>query len=209
MGSFVGRAGTALTRRHGRAAAHLRVLEAQTADPGLVDMADRADPLRAQITALFERYRQPVCRYLAVVLGRTGEAEELTQDTFLRLFEYLRAGHPPDEARFWLFRVAHNLAANALRRRRFAVPIDDDLWGDLCRAMAADGDQERRLLDRERRRRLGEALGALTAQERRCLALRAEGLRYGDIAALLGISYAAVVDSLRRGIAKLARALHD
>lgn len=197
-----------MSRRQGRA--QFRAAEpSPAADLDPAAMTDRGDPLRTQITALFERYRLPVHRYLAVVLGRTGEAEELTQDTFIRLYDYLRAGHPADQARFWLFRVAHNLAANTLRRRRFAVALDEDLWADLCREIAADTDPERRLLHRERRRRLAGALGELSAQERQCLALRAEGLRYREIAEMLGISYAAVVDSLRRGIAKLARALHD
>ncbi|MBE3073239.1 MAG: sigma-70 family RNA polymerase sigma factor [Acidobacteria bacterium] len=172
-------------------------------------MTEPGDPLQVQVTALFERFRLPVCRYLSVVLGRTGEAEELTQETFIRLYDYLRAGHAADEARFWLFRVAHNLAANALRRRRFATPMDRDLWTDLCQQMAALPDPERRLLNREQRRRLVEALAELSPQERRCLALRAEGFRYRELAELLGISYAAVVDSLRRAIAKLAGALHD
>ena len=175
-----------------------------------MEAIEAADPLQSQVAALFERLRLPVCRYLTMVLGRTGEAEELTQETFIRLYIYLRAGHNPEEARFWLFRVAHNLAANVLRRRRFTAPLDPDAWEGLCRRMIdTSSDPECRLVNRQRRLRLLDALTELSPQERRCLALRAEGLRYREIADLFGVSYAAAVDSARRAVRKLSRAVQD
>ncbi len=167
-------------------------------------------PLEAQIATLFNRLRLPVCRYLTLMLGSTGEAEEVTQETFLRLDGYLRAGHPSDQARFWLFRVAHNLGANVLRRRRFTTHLEPDTWEGLCRKLASPtSDPERLLATRQRHGRLVGALVLLSAQERRCLALRAEGLPYREIAEVFGISYAAAVDSARRAVRKLARELES
>jgi RNA polymerase sigma-70 factor (ECF subfamily) len=177
---------------------------APPADPAAAALDD---PLQDQVASLFERLRLPVCRYLTVVLGRTGEAEELTQEAFIRLYGYLRAGHPPDEARFWIFRIAHNLAANVLRRRRFTPPMEPDAFEALCRQLATTADPEGLLVVRDQRRRLIETLVDLSPQERRCLALRAEGLRYREIADVFGISYAAAVDSARRAIRKLSRAI--
>lgn len=167
------------------------------------------DAARAQVTELFERLRLPVYRYLVVVLGRTGEAEELTQEAFIRLYDYLRAGHAPNEARFWLFRVAQNLALNVLRRRRYIAPLDSHVWDNICRQVATGPDPERRVLRQEQYGRLVRALERLTPRERQCLALRSEGIRYREIADLLSITYAAVVDAVRRAVGKLARALHD
>ncbi len=70
-------------------------------------------------------------------------------------------------------------------------------------------DPECRLVNRQRRLRLLDALAELSPQERRCLALRAEGLRYREIADLFGVSYAAAVDSARRAVRKLSRAVQD
>lgn len=174
------------------------------------DPPEAGAPLEAQVTALFNLLRLPVCRYLTVMLGGTGEAEELTQETFIRLDRYLKAGHPPDQARFWLFRIAHNLAANVLRRRRFTTHLEPDTWEGLCRRLASPtSDPERLLADRQQHRRLAGALVLLSAQERRCLALRAEGLPYREIAKVFGISYAAAVDSARRAVRKLARELEN
>jgi RNA polymerase sigma-70 factor (ECF subfamily) len=165
--------------------------------------------VQARVSELFERLRLPIYRYLVVVLGRTGEAEELTQEAFIRLYERLRAGHGSEDANPWLFRVAHNLGISALRKRRFRVPLDEDVWTDLCDRLTAAPEQESRLLDDERRRRVAAALGGLSAQERQCLALRAEGIRYREISEVLGITHAAAVDSIRRAIAKLTRAIHE
>jgi RNA polymerase sigma-70 factor (ECF subfamily) len=164
----------------------------------------------ARISALFERLRLPVYRYLVVVLGETGEAEEIAQDTFLRLYDQFREGRTPDDVRGWIFRVAHNLAQSVVRRRRHVAPLDDaDIWTALCERMVTAPDQERRLVSVERSQAFAAALGTLTNQERQCLALRAEGLRYREIAELLEITHAAAVDTLRRGVAKMTRALHD
>ena len=174
------------------------------------DGTETGASLEAQVTALFNRLHLPICRYLTLMLGDTGEAEELTQESFLRLESYLRAGHPFDEARFWLFRIAHNLAANVLRRRRFTTQLGPDTWEGLCRKLATPtSDPERLLADRQQHRRLAGVLAVLSPRERRALALRAEGLRYREIAEVFGISHAAAVDSARRAVRKLSRALEE
>ena len=65
---------------------------------------------------------------------------------------------------------------------------------------------EEQLLSSQRLRRLQAVLRALPEQDQCCLSLRAEGLRYRDIAAVLGISLGSVASSLERSLARLARA---
>lgn len=168
-----------------------------------------AEGVQAQIRELFGRFRLPLHRHLVAMVGRTGEAEELTQEAFLKLYDHLASGETVDDARNWLFRVARNLAIDVIRRRRHIAPLDVDAWSQVCDQWAQPAEQEHRLLNREARRRLAAALTSLTVQEREALTLRAEGLRYREIAQLMDLTYAAAVDSLRRGIAKLTRAVHD
>ena len=67
--------------------------------------------------ALFCRYSQPICRYLARLTGDPGRAEELTQETFLRAYRALEQGARWENPRAWLYRVASRLAINDHRRR--------------------------------------------------------------------------------------------
>jgi RNA polymerase sigma-70 factor (ECF subfamily) len=67
-------------------------------------------------------------------------------------------------------------------------------------------DPEAQLAMRERRQRLAWVVRSLPERDRRCLALRAEGLAYRDIAAVLGVSLGTVAKLLTRAMARLARA---
>jgi len=55
--------------------------------------------------------------------------------------------------------------------------------------------------------RLGQAVAALSPQQRQCLHLRTEGFRYREIAAILNISDSSVGEFLRRAIVRLRKAL--
>lgn len=65
------------------------------------------------------------------------------------------------------------------------------------------------LIERERREQISAAWKTLSPQQRQCLHLRAEGLRYREIAGTLGISISSVREFLSRAILKLRKAVHD
>src|SRR5580693_4500528 len=73
--------------------------------------------LRQRVTKAFELLRDPVYRYLFRVLENSEEAEDLTQEVFLRLYAHLHKGHTVANIRAWVFRVAHNLAIDRQRRK--------------------------------------------------------------------------------------------
>ena len=98
--------------------------------------------------------------------------------------------------------------------------VREGLEGNLCRCTgyhnivkavlaAAEPDPERGLLERERLGRVHRAILNLSEQQRRCLHLRMEGLRYPEIAEVLGISASTVGEFLRRAIARLRKAIHE
>jgi hypothetical protein len=66
--------------------------------------------LSERVDALFEQLHIPVFRYVLRKMRNPGRAEEVTQETFLRLFRYLKEGRSLDNPKAWLFTVAHNLA---------------------------------------------------------------------------------------------------
>ena len=81
----------------------------------------------------------------------------------------------------------------------FGEPLDPDV------EFAADAaTPEKVVLEKEKFRRLGKAIGTLTASERECLLLRAGGLRYREIGEVLGIATSTVSATVERAIKKLA-----
>ncbi len=84
---------------------------------------DSALPLdtddRSQLVARwFADYQTPLFRYLVRLLGDEERAADLLQDTFIRAFAALDAAAPPAQPAAWLYRIATNLAYDALRRRK-------------------------------------------------------------------------------------------
>ena len=168
--------------------------------------APRPSRLEEDVVALFDQLRVPVLRYLLSLRIPAPDAEEIAQEVFLSLFQHLRLGKSRVNLRGWVFRVAHNLALKQRTRSRrhsehFAsMPSLAEIPGDM-----APGPEER-MEGIERQQRLLAVVRALPEQDQSCLTLRAEGLRYRDIAGVLGISLGSVANSLERSLSRLARA---
>ena len=129
------------------------------------------------------------------------------QEVFLSLFRHLQLRRSRANLQGWMFRVAHNLALkqrNRDRLERWNVPGTGDGIAE-TQSDPAPGPEEQ-LASNQRRQRLRAVLRALPEQDQCCLLLRAEGLRYREIAEVLGISLGSVSISLTRSIARLARA---
>jgi RNA polymerase sigma-70 factor, ECF subfamily len=126
----------------------------------------------------------------------------VTQEAFLRLFSALRAGQQVRDTRAWVFSVAHNLALDHCRR---AKPFEQLRSEDTARVAPVGPTQA---LRREQSTRLRAAMRRLSPQERDCLELRAEGLRYRDIADLLKIRISSVESYLARAMKKIAGEIH-
>lgn len=167
---------------------------------------EQTSELQEKVSKVFELLWEPVCRYLILTLIDRGAAEDLTQEVFLRLYTYLEKGQSVENVNAWVFRVARNLAIDHLRKRdplNLAEP-------ESLEAMATHfanpvPDAEQMVLKGEDRRRFEESLRGLSNHERQCVYLRLEGLRYAEIAEVLGISVGNVSTYLARGIRKLRK----
>jgi len=160
--------------------------------------------LEDEVTSLFDQFRNPLLRYLWNLGLTLPDGEEILQDVFLSLFQHLDRGKPVYEARGWLFRVAHNLALKRRgRSRRDSESREEAFVEDLTVDPAPNPEDQ--LAGSQTRQRLMAVVRALPEQDRRCLYLRAEGLRYSEIAGILDMSPAAISLSLSRSLARLAR----
>jgi RNA polymerase sigma-70 factor, ECF subfamily len=159
--------------------------------------------LQAQVTQLFEDSREDVYRYLITLGLDPGRAQEAAQEVFLRLYTALKKGEQIQNPRGWIFRVAHNYGLKMRARYASETAFDPDL--EAC--LAGPGDSpEKELLERERQLQFHRSVENLSEQQKRCLFLRMEGLRYPEIGAALGISTSAVGEFLRRAMARLRKA---
>ena len=155
----------------------------------------------SEVTTLYRELREPLLRYL-VCLGLTSdEAQDVVQDAFLSLQRHLASEGKQENIRGWLFRVAHNQARN--RQSSYHRRFGESLEGEMD-FQADQATPEQRVLENEKFRRLASAIRLLTESERECLLLRAGGLRYREIAEVLGIAVSTVGDTVERAIKKLA-----
>jgi len=166
--------------------------------------ADARAKLHEEIANVFDQVRDPLLRYLWTFGLEVPDGEEVLQDVFLSLFRHLERGKPVDNVRGWLFRVAHNLALRRRDRARRAAETQFDT-GNEDRTADPAPNPEDRMADRQTRQRVLAVVEALPEQDRRCLFLRAEGLRYREIAGILDMSLGAVSVSLSRSLARIAR----
>ena len=173
---------------------------------GVVRENRSAAKIREQVAQLFQEAREDVYRYLLTLGLYPPQAQEAAQEVFLRLYSALRKGEDIRNHRAWMFRVAHNLGLKIRARQNPLVAFDPELETQLPSPAT---DPEHTLLDRERMLRFHHAVEGLSDQQRRCLFLRLEGLRYPEIGAALGISASAVGEFLRRAIVRLRKAIHD
>jgi RNA polymerase sigma-70 factor (ECF subfamily) len=163
----------------------------------------------SNIVALYDELRPSLYGYL-ICLGLTSyEADDVIQEAFLGLFQHLEAGGKDDNLRGWVFRVAHNLSRNLQKRERRLVS-DTETDGEHLVLERPDTalNPEDQYVWKEHLRRLEAAIGHLTEQQCQCLYLRAEGLRYREIAHVLGIGVSRVPQLLQRAIVRITDELH-
>ena len=158
--------------------------------------------LRERVGGLYEESRDDVYRYLLTLGLYPPAAQEVAQEVFLRLYEVLRKGEEIQNPRAWIFRVAHNLGLKIRARQNSEEPFNPEV---ATPSFTQTATPESELLERERMTRFHAAVQGLSEQQRRCLFLRMEGLRYPEIGATLGISPSAVGEFLRRAMVRLKK----
>jgi RNA polymerase sigma-70 factor (ECF subfamily) len=159
--------------------------------------------LRDDVEQIYHQTRTAICSYVLCLGIAASQAQEVTQEVYLRLYQTMRKGEEILNTRAWLFRVAHNLSSKVRSREKMFRSLNPD-WERLPELSVES--PERGVIDRERMRKVQLALQTLSPQQRHCLYLRSEGLRYREIADVMGISSSSVNEFLRRAIARLAEA---
>ena len=150
-----------------------------------------------EFTMIFNLHYKGLCRFLECLMGASSDvARELAQESFLRLYRLEMDELSSTEARFWLYRVARNLALNELSRRQTRSRHS----GTATESFSLKTPNPEETLEREERRQIVLGmLKSLPEQQRAALLLREqEEMSYREIAHVLKISESKVkVDIFR------------
>jgi RNA polymerase sigma-70 factor, ECF subfamily len=168
---------------------------------GMLRQERTGTALQDRVAQLFEEARDDVYRYLLTLGLYPPRAQEAVQEVFLRLYVSLKKGEEIENPRGWVFRVAHNHGLKVRARQDHEAPFDPGLEARI----ASPDNPERAAAERQRMVRFHHAVEGLSEQQKRCLFLRMEGLRYPEIASALGISPSAVGEFLRRAVLRLKK----
>ena len=185
-----------------------------TAWPASVSMEDEVTRLRKgdldALAGLIEQYQTGLYRYLLRLVHEPATAEDLFQQTWIRVAEKIRNYDPKRIFDNWLFTVARNLAFDHMRRYR-PESLDEPMPSGESRLelLASDspGAMEE-MLGAERAALVGAAMETLPLIFREVLSLRFESdMKLEEIAAILQIPLSTVKSRLRRALEDLRNIL--
>jgi RNA polymerase sigma-70 factor, ECF subfamily len=172
-------------------------------DPDVRLMLEVRDDNAAAFEELVLRYQDRLMSILKHLIGDAGQAEDLAQDIFLRVYRSRKTYEPSAKFATWFFKIANNAVSNAVRslsrRHEYTVASRDSGPQDVLLA-ASSGQMPARLLDKaEMREIVRMALESIPERQRLAVLLcKFEGLSYADIAVALEATPQAVKSLLAR-----------
>ena len=148
---------------------------------------------------LFQRLYPSLYRYLHRLTGDADAAEDIAQETFVRL---LRQKLPDEEVRPWVFTVAMNLVRDRARKTERRQRLLSNAPPLVKPATLPDEDLE----TTERILRVRAVLDRLSERDRQLLLMREEGFKYDEIAHVVGVAPASVGTLIARALRRFVEA---
>ncbi|MEI6604724.1 MAG: sigma-70 family RNA polymerase sigma factor [Verrucomicrobiota bacterium] len=165
----------------------------------------------AAFRSLVERHQDAVVGTVAKMLGNATEAEDISQQVFLRLWHHAKNYRPDAKFTTYLFTITRNLVFNESRRRSRRKEVSSDERGEFSHLqIKADPDRQpdSELLQAELRKAVDGAIAALPEAQRMAVVLRRyEQMPYEEIAGVLKLSVSAVKSLLFRARGTLRESL--
>jgi RNA polymerase sigma-70 factor (ECF subfamily) len=154
---------------------------------------------------LVDRYLAAITRFALRTLGDRAEAEEVAQETFLRLWTAAADFEPHAQPKTWLYRIARNQCIDRIRKRR--------THGEEVELLEHEAGEDRPsalLLRKQIAAQVGEALATLPERQREAITLvHYEGLSGAEACDVLSVSAEALESLLARGRRALREQLRD
>ncbi|HUQ52436.1 MAG TPA: RNA polymerase sigma factor [Gammaproteobacteria bacterium] len=177
-----------------------------TTTAGGRQVAERAgDSLDERFRRLLEANHAPLTRLAASYAGNRSDRDDLLQEIAIAVWRALPSLRGDCSERTFLFRIAHNRCMTHLSKRRPTVSLDEAQIDVEDPNVSA----ETLLAEEQQRRRFVQAIRGLPAIHREVLVLFLEGMDYGEIAAVVGISESNVGVRLNRARQRLKELLEE
>lgn len=185
-------------------------------DPDVRLMLQVRDDVPGAFETLVSRYQHRLHGILVHLVGRVEEAEDLTQEVFLRVYRARKGYRPRSKFSTWVFTIANNLAMNHLRGkgRNATVRLGGDDSGSQAlgvagdRALSRDGTPSAQMRKVELSEVIKDALGVLVEDQKMAVLLnKFEEMSYAEIGEVMGRSEAAVKSLLARARNRLREEL--
>ena len=160
---------------------------------------------------LYARHKGPLFRYFLRQCRRAPLADELFQETWLKVVRARGKYRPEAKFATWLYAIAHNVLMDNFRRHAVAVVEGEDAEAAMSDAAAPEVRQPEREVDRRRRiEKLLALIDGLPVLQREAFLLHEEaGLTLAEIASVTGTNHETVKSRLRYALAKLRAGLDD
>lgn len=145
---------------------------------------------------LYSRTRPAVYGLVLSYLKHADDAQDVTQDAFVRIWDSAPQYRPQGKPMAWMLTVARNLALMRLRERGKSQTLEEGEWSAIPASAPAVTPEDREVLQ--------NALARLSGQERRVVILHAvAGLKHREIASVLQVPLATVLSQYHRALKKL------
>lgn len=168
------------------------------------DLRSGRATLQARVVSLYETHREGIYRFLVGHGLNPGEAQEVTQDVFVDLFTALQKGTSINSDHAWLYTVAGRAAVDYWRRNRNAAHVQLDVDVQVGASLrSAEIAPDVRAEKREQLRQIASGVARLPKEQRMCIQLRMQGLRYREIAKILGVSTSTAAEWLVSAVDRL------
>ena len=159
-------------------------------------LLDLAAGDREALAQVYRRTRAAVYAVALSFLKDAHEAQDVTQDVFVRIWESAPAYRPQGSPMAWIMTIARNLSLMKLREKRKLVELDQEEWNAIPAEAPSVTTEDRALLQ--------EALTILTDEERQILLLHAvSDLKHREIAQVLELPLSTVLSKYHRSLKKL------
>jgi RNA polymerase sigma-70 factor, ECF subfamily len=163
----------------------------------------------ARLQPLAEQFRAEIFAYIRSRVGDSATADDLTQETFVKVSNALAKGTEPEHFRGWLFQIARNTIIDFLQESHRFVPL-----GESDLASKAETPKILDPLDDEFRKQLFsyavKVIETLPAEDREALTLtELDGLSREELASELGISLSAAKSRVHRARARLRKTVEE
>jgi RNA polymerase sigma-70 factor, ECF subfamily len=162
---------------------------------------------KADAGEVFEAYRDRIRRYILRMIKNPAEAEDLTQETFLRAYRRHESLRDPQAVRGWLYRIATHVCLDRLRQRKPHVSIDSEEGANRIESAASTSPSAVEITERKETSACVQGCLDFLPDKYRVVILlhEAHSLTAKEIAELLGLTVTTVKIRLHRAHGKLQR----